>query len=100
MGLHLDGQVSVVFGTHTHVATADARILPKGTGYVTDVGMTGPYDSILGRCVEPVLKKFVTGLPAPFAVAEKDPRLLGTLFDVDAATGRTTAVERIELRGE
>jgi metallophosphoesterase (TIGR00282 family) len=99
MGRYLDGQVSVVFGTHTHVATADAQVLPKGTGYITDVGMTGPHDSILGRRVDRVLKKFVTGLPSPFDVAEGDERLMAALFTVDVRSGRCTEVERVEVKG-
>lgn len=100
MGRYLDGAVSAVFGTHTHVATADAQVLPKGTGYITDVGMTGPYDSVLGRRVDRVLKKFVTGMPAAFDVAEGDERIGAALFTVDARSGRCSAVERIEVRGD
>lgn len=97
LGRYLAGRVSVVFGTHTHVATADACVLPGGTGYITDVGMTGPYDSVLGRRTDRVLKKFTTGLPAVFEVAEGDVRIAGALFRVDRATGRCVAVERIEV---
>lgn len=98
MGRHLDGRVSAVFGTHTHVPTADAQILPNGTGYITDVGMTGPYDSVLGRRTDRVLRRFTTGMPARFDVATDDARLCGALFTVDATTGRCLEVERIELR--
>lgn len=98
IGRYLDGRASVVFGTHTHVQTADEQILPRGTGYITELGMTGPYDSVLGRRVEPVLSRFVTGMPAVFDVAEGDPRLCGCLFTVDAQTGLALAVERVQER--
>ncbi len=96
MGRFLDGRVSFVFGTHTHIQTADEQILPNGTGYITELGMTGPYDSILGRSVDPVLSKFITGMPHVFDVAEGDPRMSGCLFTVDAATGKTVGVKRIQ----
>lgn len=95
MGWHLDGRVSVLFGTHTHVPTADERVLPKGTAYVTDVGMTGPYDSVLGRRKDRVLSVMLNGVPQTFDVAEGDVRMCGVLADVDAATGRATAIERV-----
>ena len=98
MGRFLDGRASCVFGTHTHVQTSDEQVFPKGTGYITELGMTGPYDSILGRCVEPVLAKFVTGMPHPFEVAEGDPRMSGCLFTVDAGTGRALEVKRIHVK--
>ncbi len=98
MGRFLDGQVSAVFGTHTHVATADEQVLKGGTGYITDVGMTGPHDSVLGRRVDRVLKKFVTGLPASFDVAEGDERINAALFTIDARSGRCSKVERVEVR--
>ncbi len=96
MGRHLDGRASGVFGTHTHVPTADVCVLPGGTGYITDTGMCGPYDSILGRRTDRVLKNFVTGMPARFDVANGDPRACGVLFTVNRETGRATAAERIE----
>lgn len=95
MGWHLDGRVSVVFGTHTHVPTADERVLPKGTAYVTDLGMTGPYDSVLGRSKERVLSAMISAVPAPFDVATEDTRLNGVLVTVDATTGRSLSIERI-----
>lgn len=98
MGRFVDGRASAVFGTHTHVPTADACVLPRGTGYITDVGMTGPYESVLGRRVDRVLKKFTTGMPAAFDVAEDDVRIGAALFTVDAATGRCEEAERIEVR--
>ncbi len=100
LGWHLDGRVSAVFGTHTHVPTADARVLPQGTAYITDLGMTGPYASVLGRAVKPVLHHFVTGMPSPFKVATDDVRLCGALVRIDAASGRAGAIERFELREE
>ena len=103
MGWHLDGRVSVVFGTHTHVPTADERILPKGTAYITDVGMTGPYDSVLGREKDRVLGAMLTGVPTPFDVAEGDVRLCGIVATLDASSGRATQIERVrfdEKRGD
>ncbi len=95
MGWHLDGRVSAVLGTHTHIPTADERILPGGTAYITDVGMTGPYDSVIGREKEPVLKKFITGMPYPFNVAKNDVKFCGAVVTVDVETGRATAIKRI-----
>lgn len=95
MGWHLDGRVSVVFGTHTHVPTADERILPKGTAYITDLGMTGPYDSVLGRDKDRVLSAMRTSVPAPFDVATDDVQLHGILVRVDSDTGRATHIERV-----
>ena len=95
MGWHLDGQVTAVVGTHTHVQTADERILPKGTAYLTDVGMTGPHDSVIGVEVEPVLSRFLTGLPAKFETATGNPRLNAVLVDADDATGLATDIERL-----
>ena len=97
MGWHLDGRVSLIFGTHTHIPTADARILPGGTACISDVGMTGPYDSVLGRRKERVLKFLTTALPAKFDVAEADPRLCGVLAAIDPTTGRAVSIERIEI---
>ncbi len=95
MGWFLDGKVSAVLGTHTHIPTADERILPKGTAYITDVGMTGPYLSVIGRKVEPVLKRFITGMPHPFDVAEDDVRLCGAIVEIDETTGRARAIKRV-----
>ena len=99
MGWHLEGRSSVVFGTHTHVPTADERVLPKGTAYISDVGMTGPYDSILGRKKDRVLSAMVTGVPKSFDIAEDDLRLCGIMAEVNAATGRAISVRRICHRG-
>ncbi len=98
MGRHLDGRVSAVLGTHTHVPTADESILPLGTAFQCDVGMTGPFESILGRKIVPVMETTLTFNPTHFDVAEKDVRLCGTIVDVDAATGRATAIERVCIR--
>jgi metallophosphoesterase (TIGR00282 family) len=93
----LDGQVSCVFGSHTHVPTADERVLPGGTAYITDIGMTGPYDSVIGRTKENVIYKFETGMHAPFDVATGDVRLSGALVTIDATTGKGLAIERVML---
>jgi len=100
MGRHLDGRATIVFGTHTHVPTADACILPGGTAYISDVGMTGPYDSVLGRRTDRVLKSLLTDMPTFYEVATGDPRLCGILVTADTRTGRATTIERIEIRGE
>ena len=97
MGRFLDGRVSAVFGTHTHCQTSDNRVLPNGTAYMTDLGMTGPQDSVLGREVEPVVKKFLTGVPQKFDVAKGDPTLEGAIVDVDMKTGTARSIERIRI---
>jgi hypothetical protein len=114
MGWHLNGKVAAVFGTHTHVPTADARLLPppnvddisipgepwvgRGrTAYITDLGMTGPYDSVLGRRADRVVKHLTTAMPTAFDVAEGNPRACGIVVTADPATGLATAVERVEL---
>ena len=97
MGHYLKGRVGAVLGTHTHVPTADEQILPGGTAFISDVGMTGPYDSILGRQVERVLSTAVTFVPAAFDVAENDPRLGGAIVELDSATGQATSIRRIML---
>jgi metallophosphoesterase (TIGR00282 family) len=97
LGRYLDGRVSAVLGTHTHVPTADAHIRPGGTAYITDVGMTGPYDSILGRRYDRVLGATLTNVPAHFDVATADPRLCGALVEIDPRTGRARAIERVEI---
>ncbi len=95
LGWHLNGRASLVFGTHTHVQTADERILDQGTAYITDLGMTGPYDGVLGRRKDRVLQALLTGMPAPFDVAVGDVRLCGVLVTVDAETGRARRIERV-----
>jgi 2',3'-cyclic-nucleotide 2'-phosphodiesterase len=96
MGWYLDGRVSVVAGTHTHVQTSDERILPKGTAYITDIGMTGPFDSVLGRDVNSVIKRFLTQMPTRFQVASNDIRLCGVIAEVDPETGKAVSIERVE----
>jgi 2',3'-cyclic-nucleotide 2'-phosphodiesterase len=100
MGWHLDGRATAVLGTHTHVQTADARVLPRGTAYITDVGMTGPHDSIIGIDTAVALGKFVTGMPAKFEVATGNPRLNAVVVTADPATGRASAIDRISLSDE
>ena len=100
MGWHLDGKVTAVVGTHTHVQTADERILPKGTAYLTDVGMTGPHDSIIGVEVDAALGKFLTALPAKFETATGNPRLNAVIVEADEATGRATDIERLSLSAD
>jgi metallophosphoesterase (TIGR00282 family) len=95
LGYYLDGRASIVFGTHTHVPTADARILPKGTAYITDLGMTGPYDSILGRNKEKVIRSLITGMPNMYSIAEKDVRVAGILVSVDSTTGKAVKIEQM-----
>ncbi len=95
MGRYLDGRVSAVLGTHTHVPTADECILPEGTAFQCDVGMTGPFESIIGRRIDRVLETTLTGIPTEFDVATGDVRLGGTIVDVDTATGRATSVRRL-----
>ena len=95
MGWHLDGKVTAMVGTHTHVQTADDRILPRGTAYLTDVGMTGPHDSIIGVEVEAALGRFLTGMPARFETAEGNPRLNAVIVEADEETGRALEIERI-----
>ncbi len=97
MGWHLNGRASIVFGTHTHIPTADAHVLDGGTAYISDVGMTGPYDSVLGRKKERVLAALTTSMPHRFDVADGDVRMCGLLTEVDENTGRAIATERIEL---
>ncbi|REJ68408.1 MAG: YmdB family metallophosphoesterase [Planctomycetota bacterium] len=98
MGRHLDGRVSAVLGTHTHVPTADESILPGGTAFQCDVGMTGPYESILGRRIDRVLETTKTFNPTTFDVASDDVRLSGTIVDIDEATGKATAIRRLTVR--
>src|SRR6202795_871588 len=94
MGWHLDGKVSAVLGTHTHVTTADNRVLPKGTAYITDVGMTGPHDSVIGMEKQGVLQRFLDQMPAKFAVAEGDIQMNTVQIEVDEASGRALSIER------
>ncbi len=99
MGHHLDGRCSFIFGTHTHVPTADAKILPGGSAFISDVGMVGPYDSVLGRRKDKVLKYMTAQMPVPFEVATNDVRMCGALAELDPETGRALSIERIEVLG-
>lgn len=95
MGWHLDGKVSAVIGTHTHVPTADERVLPKGTAFQSDAGMCGPMDSVIGSQIEPVLQRFHTMMPARFGVGSGAVRLNGALITIDPATGKALKIERV-----
>ena len=99
MGCWLDGKVTAVVGTHTHVPTCDHRLLPKGTAYCTDLGMTGPYDSVIGVEKEAILNRFLTGMPTRFETAKGDPRLAAVVVDVDPESGRARGIDRM-LIGE
>ena len=100
MGWHLDGEVTAVAGTHTHVQTADERILPNGTAYITDVGMTGPHDSIIGVDPRPALKRFLDGMPAKFDTATRNPRINAIVVTADPATGCARTIERVDLSAD
>ncbi len=97
LGWYLDGRVTAVLGTHTHVPTADSRILPNGTAYQTDVGMSGPYDSVIGVEKDMVLTRFLTSLPAKFEAAKANPKMSAVLIDCDSATGRASSIHRLFL---
>jgi metallophosphoesterase (TIGR00282 family) len=95
LGWYLDGRVSAVAGTHTHVQTSDERVLPKKTAYITDLGMTGPRDSVIGREKKAILEKFVTGMPTKFEIAEDDVVLEGAIVEVDETTGHARRITRV-----
>ncbi len=97
MGWHLDGRVTAMLGTHTHIPTADERVLPGGTAYQTDVGMSGPYDSVIGVEKELVLRKFLTGMPGKFEAAKGNPKMCAALVTCDPDTGRASTIQRIML---
>lgn len=97
LGWYLDGRVTAVLGTHTHVPTADERVLPGGTAYQTDVGMSGPYDSVIGVEREAVINRFLTGQPAKFEPAKGNPKLCGAVIECDPATGRANRIRRVML---
>lgn len=99
LGFYLDGRVSAVFGTHTHVQTADEQILPNGTGYITDLGMVGTINSVLGVSPEAIITKLKTGMPTRFDNNEGECMLNACLFEIDKQSGKTTAVQRINIRG-
>ncbi len=100
LGWHLDGRAVAVIGTHTHVPTADASVLPRGTAFLCDAGMTGPYASVLGREVAPVLRRFLDGMPRKFDVAEGDVRLSGVIVEYDPGTKRAKSCELLTVRAE
>ncbi|QHS51603.1 TIGR00282 family metallophosphoesterase [Edaphobacter sp. 12200R-103] len=97
LGWYLDGRVTAVMGTHTHIPTADARVLPGGTAYITDVGMSGPYDSVIGVETELVLKRFLTGMPGKFEAARGNPKMAAVLIGCDGATGRACSIQHLML---
>ena len=97
LGWYLDGRVTAVIGTHTHVPTADERVLPGGTAYQTDVGMSGPYDSVIGVEKEQIIQRFLTGMPGKFEAAKGDPRMCAVIVDCDGGTGRASSIQRIML---
>ncbi|MCK5580057.1 MAG: TIGR00282 family metallophosphoesterase [Candidatus Omnitrophica bacterium] len=99
-GLFSDGKVSAVVGSHTHIQTADEQILPEGTAYITDLGMTGPYDSVIGQKKEKIIQRFLTSIPVRFEVAKGDPALCGVVVEVDDKTGKAHKVTRIQRRSE
>jgi len=98
LGWYLDGKASSVLGTHTHIQTADERILPGGCAYITDVGMTGPLDSVIGRRIEDVLERFITGVPIRFEVAQENIQLQGAVVDIDDNTGKAKSILRIQRK--
>ncbi|HWB15490.1 MAG TPA: TIGR00282 family metallophosphoesterase [Vicinamibacterales bacterium] len=100
MGWHLDGQATVVVGTHTHVQTADARVLPQGTAYITDVGMTGPHDSVIGVDRTAIIQRFLSGRPQRFETATGNPRINAVVVDADEAIGRAVSIERLDLSAD
>ncbi|HCG76385.1 MAG: TIGR00282 family metallophosphoesterase [bacterium (Candidatus Ratteibacteria) CG_4_10_14_3_um_filter_41_18] len=95
LGYFLDGKVSAVIGTHTHVQTADEKILPQGTAYITDIGMVGSSNSVLGREIEPIIKRFLTGLPTHFGIAAENTVLSGAILEINPETGRASKIQRI-----
>jgi metallophosphoesterase (TIGR00282 family) len=97
LGWYLDGRVTAVLGTHTHVQTADERILHNGTAYQTDVGMSGPFDSVIGVEIEMVVQRFLTGMPGKFEAAKANPKMCATLIECDGQSGRATAIRRMTL---
>lgn len=97
IGWYLDGRVTAVLGTHTHIPTADERVLPNGTAYQTDVGMSGPYDSVIGVEKEQIIQRFLSSMPGKFDPAKNDPRMCAALITCDPATGRASAIKRIML---
>jgi metallophosphoesterase (TIGR00282 family) len=97
LGLYLDGRISALIGTHTHVQTADEQILPKGTAYITDVGMTGPFDSVIGMEKEIAIRRFLTQLPLPYQVAHENPKFCGAILRINGNTGRAQSISRFQI---
>ncbi len=95
LGWYLDGKVSAVLGTHTHIQTADEKVLPQGTAYITDLGMTGPYDSVIGRKKEGILQRFIVQVPTRFEVAEEDVHLCGAILEIDEKNGKAVSIVRV-----
>jgi metallophosphoesterase (TIGR00282 family) len=98
LGWYLDGEVSAVLGTHTHVQTADEEILPKGTAYISDAGMTGPFDSVIGIKKEIIIERFLNQMPNKFDVAKDDIRMQGVIMNIDSTTGKANSIERISIK--
>lgn len=98
LGWYLDGKASAILGTHTHIQTADEKILPQGSAYLTDTGMTGPYDSVIGRRTEDVLERFLTSVPVRFEVARENIQLAGAVLDIDEKTGKARSIVRIQRK--
>jgi metallophosphoesterase (TIGR00282 family) len=98
LGWYLDGEVSAVLGTHTHVQTADEEILPQGTAYISDVGMTGPFDSVIGIKKDTIIERFLTQMPSKFDVAKGDIRMQGVILDIDSSSGKANSIERISIK--
>jgi len=98
LGWYLDGEVSAVLGTHTHVQTADEEILPQGTAYISDVGMTGPFDSVIGIKKETIIERFITQMPNKFELAKDDIRLQGVIVGVDPSSGKANFIERVSVK--
>ena len=96
LGWYLDGKVSAVIGTHTHIQTADDKILTKGTAYITDCGMTGPYYSVIGRKKEAIIERFITQLPTRFEMATENVEMHGVILDIDDKTGKATGIKRVQ----
>jgi hypothetical protein len=98
LGWYLDGEVTAVLGTHTHVQTADETILPQGTAYISDAGMTGPFDSVIGIDKEIIIERFLTQMPNKFDLAKNDIRMQGVILDIDAESGKAKAIERVSVK--
>jgi len=98
MGWYLDGKVSAVIGTHTHIQTADEKILPEGTAFITDVGMSGPFDSVIGIKKEIILQRFLLQMPVRFEVSEKDIWFNGALLEIDEKSGKAISIQRLQVK--